>query len=56
MGHWTRDRPTPSSGQTIVSEHFLSNIHLPNDIELDALEVTHTSLLKAQERCGSDRG
>ena len=32
------DRPTPSSRPTAVSDHFLSDNHSPNDIELVPLE------------------
>ena len=35
------DRPTPSSRPTAVSEHFLSDNHSPNDIELVPLELIH---------------
>ena len=32
------DRPTPTSRPTAVSEHFLSDDHTPNDMELIPLE------------------
>ena len=37
------DRPTPSSRPTAVSDHFLSDNHSPNDIELIPLELIHSS-------------
>ena len=46
------DGPTPSSRPTAVSDHFLSDNHLPNDIELIPLELIHSSrdaLRKARE-------
>ena len=36
-------RPTPSSRPTAVSDHFLSDNHSPNDIELIPLELMHSS-------------
>ena len=46
------DRPIPSSRPTAVSDHFLSDNHSPNDIELIPLELIHSSrdaLRKARE-------
>ena len=46
------DRATPSSRPTAVSDHFLFDNHLSNDIELIPLELIHSSrdaLRKAQE-------
>ena len=46
------DRPTPSSRPTAVSGHFLSDIHLPTDMELIPLELMHSSrdaIRKARE-------
>ena len=37
------DRPTPSSRPTAVSDHFLSDRHLPTDMELIPLELMHSS-------------
>jgi len=37
------DRPTPSSRPTAVSDHFISDNHSPNDIELVPLELIHSS-------------
>ena len=39
------NRPTPSSRPTAhaVSDHFLSDNHSPNDIELIPLELIHSS-------------
>ena len=37
------DRPTPSSRPTAVSDHFLSDNHSPNDLELIPLELIHSS-------------
>ena len=38
------DRPTPSFRLTAVSDHFLSDNHSPNDIELiPLLELIHSS-------------
>ena len=53
------DRPTPSSRPTAVSEHFLSDNHSPNDIELVPLELIHSSrdaLRKAREAYLIERG
>ena len=53
------DRPTPSSRHTAVSDHFLSDNHLPNDIELIPLELIHSSrdaLRKAREAYLIERG
>ena len=53
------DRPTPSSRPTAVSEHFLSDNHSPNDIELVPLELIHSSrdaLRKAREAHHIERG
>ena len=37
------DRPTSSSRQTTVSEHFISNNHTPHDTALIPLELIRTS-------------
>ena len=53
------DRPTPSSRPTAVSDHFLSDNHSPNDIELIPLELIHSSrdaLRKAREAYLIERG
>ena len=53
------DRPTPSSRHTAVSDHFLSDNHSPNDIELIPLELIHSSrdaLRKAREAYLIERG
>ena len=53
------DRPTPSSRPTAVSDHFLSDPHSPNDIELVPLELIHSSrdaLRKAREAYLIERG
>ena len=53
------DRPTPSSGPTAVPDHFLSDNHSPNDIELIPLELVHSSrdaLRKAREAYLIERG
>ena len=53
------DRPTPSSRPTAVSDHFLSDNHSPNDIELIPLELIHSSrdaLRKAREAYRIERG
>ena len=53
------DRPTPSSRPTAVSDHFISDNHSPNDIELMPLELIHSSrdaLLKAREAYLIERG
>ena len=52
-------RPTPSSRPTAVSDHFLSDNHSPNDIELVPLELIHSSrdtLRKAREAYLIERG
>ena len=56
---WPVDRPTPSSRHTAVSDHFLSDNHSPNDIELIPLELIHSSrdaLRKAREAYLIERG
>ena len=53
------DRPTPSSRPTAVSDHFPSDNHSPNDIELIPLELIHSSrdaLRKAREAYFIERG
>ena len=53
------DRPTPSSRPTAVSDHFLSDNHSPNDIELIPLELIHSScdaLCKAREAYLIEKG
>ena len=53
------DRPTPSSRPTAVSDHFLSDDHSPNDIELMPLELIHSScdaLRKAREAYLIEKG
>ena len=56
------DRATPSSrptADTAVSDHFLSDNHSPNDIELITLELIHSSrdaLRKARETYPIERG
>ena len=53
------DRPTPSSRHTAVSDHFLSDNHSPNDIELILLDLIHSSrdaLRKAREAYLIERG
>ena len=53
------DRPTPSSRPTAVSDHFLSDNHSPNDIELIPLELIRSSrgaLRKAREAYLIERG
>ena len=53
------DRPTPSSRPTAVSDHFLSDNHSPNDIELIPLELIHSSrdaLREAREAFLIERG
>ena len=53
------DRPTPSSRPIAVSDHFLSDNHSPNDIELVPLELIHSSLValrKAREAYLIERG
>ena len=37
------NRPTPPSRPTAVSDHFLSDNHSPNEIELVPLELMHSS-------------
>ena len=52
-------RPTPSSISTAVSDHFLSDNHSPNDMELMPLELMHSSrdaLRKAREAYLIERG
>ena len=53
------DRPTPSSRPTAAPEHFLSDNHSPNDIELVPLELIHSSrdsLCKAREAYLIEKG
>jgi len=53
------DRPTPTSRPTAVSEHFLSDDHTPNDMELIPLELIHSSrdaICKAREAYLIERG
>ena len=53
------DRPTPSSRPTAVSDHFLSDNHSPNDMEVIPLELIHSSrdaLRKAREAYLIERG
>lgn len=53
------DRPTPTSRPTAVSEHFLSDDHTPNDMELIPLELIHSSrdaIRKAREAYLIERG
>ena len=52
-------RPTPSFRSTAVSDHFLSDNHSPNDMELMPLELLHSSrdaLRKAREAYLIERG
>ena len=49
----------PSSRPNAVSDHFLSDSHSPNDIELIPLELIHSScdaLLKVREAYLIERG
>ena len=53
------DRPTPTSRPTAVSDHFLSDDHTTNDIELIPLELIHSSrdaIRKAREAYLIKRG
>ena len=53
------DRPTPTSRPTAVSDHFLSDDHTTNDIELIPLELIHSSrdaIRKAREAYLIERG
>ena len=53
------DRPTPFSRPTAVSDHFLSDRHLPTVMELIPLELMHSSrdaIRKAREAYLIDRG
>ena len=46
------DRPTPSSRPSAGEDHFISDSHSPNDIELVPLKLRHSSrdaLRKARE-------
>ena len=52
-------RPTPNSRPTAFSDHFLSDNHTPNDIELIPLELLHSSrdaIRKAREAHLIERG
>ena len=52
------DRLNPSSRTTAVSDHFLSDNHSPNGIELIPLELRHSSrdaLRKAREAYLNER-
>ena len=59
-GHWRPvDRPTPSSRPTAVSDHFLSDNHSSDGMELIPLELIHSSrdaLREAREACLVERG
>ena len=48
------DRSTPSSRSTAVSDHFLSDNHSPNDIEL--IHSSRDALRKAREAYLIERG
>ena len=53
------DKQTNISRPTAVSEHFLSNDHNANDMQLIPLELTKSnrnSVRKAREACLIDRG
>ena len=53
------DRPTPTSRPTAVSDHFLSDDHTTNDIELIPLELIHSSrdaIRKARDAYLIERG
>ena len=46
------DRPTPSSRPTAVSEHFLSENHSPNDVELIPIEPAYIHLVTRYAKPG----
>jgi len=53
------DRHTPSFRPTAVADHFFSDNHSPNDIELVPLQLTHSSrdgLRKVREAYPIERG